>query len=357
MHGDTGDDPGRIRRWEKGFEVFAIVVVVLFVGFQLSLLLFGGGGGESSSHGRGGGGNASMGGHGGSMSSAGGHGGNTSSMGGNMSTTGGHGAPGFGQSFGFIGLALSGGYLASLAMWARLRREWTFLVRHVASAAAMLLLVVLYLNAFGGFEYDIHSWNRSFANASVVLFAVTLAISPLARLWRAASHALAWRRETGIWATIAAAIHVGIFWEGALGWEWRRFFYPSSGRMGDIAETLLGDPSRGLLPTAFNVANVVGLVALVYALVLAVASNDASQRWLRSGWSWLMKRSTTMWLLVLLHAWVFAYYITFGNALAIGTLWASFWMVLLLQTAAFSKTVWLRRLGPAAAHKGSVTDT
>lgn len=289
---------------EKALEVFAIVVALLYASFLLSMLLPfpGGGQGQGARDG---------------------------------------GTP-FTQTFAFTGLVLIGGYLAALAGWAALRRDWTFLVRHVAVAAAMLLLVVLYLNALGGFAYNQHTWNRSFANVSVVLYAVTLGIGPLARLWRPAGPALAWRRETSIWGTIAAVMHVGIFWEGSLGWGgWRRFFYP---RLGDgTAETLMGDRASDVLPTVFNVANVVGLVAIAYALVLAVTSNDACQRWLKSGWSWLQKRATTMWLLVLVHVWIFAYYIEGPSGPRGGTLWASFWVVLLLQTAAFTKTVWARR--------------
>jgi len=241
-------------------------------------------------------------------------------------------------------LASTIGYLALLAAWSGLRRKGAFLLRHVASAAAMWLLVAKYLNARGGFEYNVHTWNRAFADASVVLYAVTLAIGPLGRLWRPASHALAWRRETGIWGTLAAVVHIGLFWEKHYGWDgWRHFFYPVAHRSGVIADALMGDRSSGLFPTALNLANVVGLVALAYALVLTVTSNDASQRWLKSGWSWLQERATTMQLLVLLHAWLFAYYITVENTLAIGTLWASLWAVLSLQTAAFVKSVWFRQ--------------
>lgn len=152
------------------------------------------------------------------------------------------------QSFAFTGILLSVGYVAALAAWAALRRKWTFLVRHVAVAGTMSILVVLYLNALGGF-----------------------------------------------------------------------------------------------IPTAFNIGNVVGVVALAYAIVLTVTSNDASQRWLNRGWSWLMARATTMWLLVLVHAWIFAYYVEGPTGPRGGTLWASFWFVLLLQTMAFGRTAWLRR--------------
>jgi len=335
------------RRWAKALEVFAIVVVVLFVGFLLSLLLFGGNG--EGGHGGGTSGGASN--HGGMDQGRPSHGGGDARGGGDAAPDEGHAPPGFMQSFGFAGLALTGAYLAGLAVWARLRRDYTFLVRHMASAAAMLLLVVLYLNAMGGFAYNGHTWNRSFANASVVLLAVTLAVGPLAKLWRPAGHALAWRRETGIWGTIAAAMHVGIFWQWSLDWAWRPFFYP--GMHGEAASTLMGDRASGLLPTVFNLANVAGLVALAYAIVLAITSNDACQRWLKSGWSWLQNRATTMWLLVLLHAWAFAYYVEGPAALRGGTLWISFWMVLLLQTMAFAKHVWLRQAARAAARRGS----
>ena len=317
----------RARRLEKAFGVFGLSVTALFLSFLLYLLLFGGGEGHGSS--------ASVMHEGASASNH------------TMGSGAGHGAmqrgaaSGLGAPFGFIAIAASAAYLAAIAVWARLRRKPAFLVRHLASAGAMLVLVVLYLNARGGFEYNGHDWNRSFGDASVVLFAATLAIGPLARLWRPASQALEWRRETGIWATIAAAIHIGIFWEWSLGWgSWRRFFYPANGQ---VASALMEDRANGFVASAFQVANVVGLVALVYAIVLAVTSNDASQRWLRGGWSWIMKRATTMQVLILLHTWLFAYYLTREQALPAGTLWASLLAVLLLQTAAFAKTVWLRR--------------
>ena len=246
------------------------------------------------------------------------------------------------QSFAFAGIVLSAAYVAALAAWAALRRKWDFLVRHVAVAGATFVLATLYLNALGGVAYNQHSWNRSFANVSVVLYAVTMAIGPLARLWRPAARALAWRRETGIWGTIAAVLHLGIFWEASLGWSgWRRFFYP---RLGNDATTptLVGDRAADILPTAFNVGNAVGVIALAYAIVLTVTSNDASQRWLKRGWSWIQNRATTMWLLVLAHAWIFAYYVEGPAGPRGGTLWSSFWIVLLLQTMAFGKTVWLR---------------
>lgn len=266
--------------------------------------------------------------------SATGHGGGGATM---------HGTT-FGQSFAFLALGLCALYVAGLLVWAAWRKTWVMTVRHLATAAAMLLLVILYLLARGGLAYNGHNWNRSFGDASVLLYAVTMAIGPLARLWRPASAALAWRRESGIWATIAAAIHVGIFWEWSLGWDWRPFFFP--GLHEGPSDSLMGDPSSGLVASAFNLANVVGLVALVYAVVLAATSNDASQRLLRRGWSWLMQRATTMWLLVLLHTWLFAYYITREQALPVGTLWVGFWAVLLLQTLAFAKTTWFR---PAAS--------
>jgi methionine sulfoxide reductase heme-binding subunit len=336
---------GSTARWSKGLAIFGIAVVALFLGFLLTTLLFvpsgGSGHGGTTSMG---GNTTSMGGHGGSLAAGGNttHGGNMS-MAGNR-PVGGVRLPPFFRSFAFVGLVLSGSYLTALAVWAGLRDQWHVWGRHVVTAAAMFLLVVLYLNAKGGFAYNQHSWNQAFADTSVVLFAATLAIGPLGRLWRPASRASPWRRETGIWGTFAALMHVGIYWEAAVGWSrWRLFFYPEG--QGGIADTLAGDRAKGLVPTAFHVANAIGVVALAYALVLAVTSNDACQRWLKAGWSWLQDRATTMWLVALLHVWVFAYFVGAGLILPVGTLWASFWMVLLLQTAAFGKTVWLRRVG------------
>lgn len=316
----------------RTLSIAALAIVAAFVLYLAWLLLVGGaGGGHSMDAG-------SMGSHasGANATDASGHSG-SSSRGETL-------VPGV--AFGLLALIACAGYVAGLAVWARVRRRSAFLHRHVITAAITLILVLLYLNARGSFDYNGHNWNRSFADASVVLYAVTLAIGPLARLWKPAARALEWRRETGIWATIAAIVHVGIFWEWSLGWtEWRRFFYPTNG--GEVAGTLLGDRATGLAAGAFQVANVVGLVALAYALVLTLTSNDASQRWLKSGWTWIMKRATTMQILVLLHTWLFAYYLTREQTLPIGTLWATFWAVLLLQTLALGKTIWLRRGAPA----------
>jgi methionine sulfoxide reductase heme-binding subunit len=252
-----------------------------------------------------------------------------------------------------LGLAVPALYLVLIASWAALRRRWAFLLRHTVCATAMWLLVLLYLASRGTADYNKHDWNRSFADASVILFAVTLGIGPLVRLWRMASPALAWRRETGIWAFIAAAAHVAIFWKASYDWSgWRNFFYPGADGH-NTTESLTGDAATGAAPTAFGPANVVGLVAIAYALVLTLTSNDASQRWLKSGWSWLMKHATTMQLLVLLHTWLFAYYLLHESLLAVGTLWAAFWSVLLLQSLAFTKTVWFRRRPPAVAETGT----
>lgn len=241
-------------------------------------------------------------------------------------------------SFAFFGLLGAALLLGAVAAWSRRRGDRQVALRHAIVAAVMTVFLFLFVNAStqGPFTYRQFSWNRAFATTSVVLYAATLAIGPLARLWSPAKRAVPWRRETGVWATIAAVLHVGIYWEGRFGWGgWREFFYPP-GPEADTALTFAGG-------SAYHVANVVGLVALVYALALALTSNDASQRWLKKGWSWLQARSTTLWLLVLLHAWLFAYFVAVGSSIAIGTLWASFWVVLLLQTAAFIKTVWGRQ--------------
>lgn len=315
-------EPQLVERWQRGLAVAGLAVTAVFV-VALAIVLAASGGQQAHA--------MPTGGH----VQAGHQADAPAAM---------HDVPSFWQSFGFASLVGSGLFVAGLLVWAGMRRQGEFAARHLVVAAATLGLTVLYLLARGSLAYNGHNWNRSFADASVVLLAVTLAIGPLAKLWRPAAHALEWRRETGIWGAIAAAIHVGIFWEWSLAWDWRRFFYP--GLHGDSATTLMG--SDALAPSAFNLANVVGLIALVYAVVLALTSNDLSQRVLKGGWTWLMKRATTMQLLVLLHTWLFAYYVTREQALPVGTLWASFLFVLVLQSLAFAKTVWIRpRPSPA----------
>ena len=58
----------------------------------------------------------------------------------------------------------------------------------------------------------------------------------------------------------------------------------------------------------FALANIIGIIGVVYGIVLAVASNDWSQRLLSgSVWKFLQQSAYVMWMLIVVHTAYFMY--------------------------------------------------
>ncbi len=107
-----------------------------------------------------------------------------------------------------------------------------------------------------------------------------------------------------------------------------------------------------MLNHGFGLANVIGIVALVYGMVLALVSNDWSQRKLGgSAWKFLQQGAYVLWMLILVHTAYFLYlhFQDFHKQVPAPN-WVQFPFiglvvaVTLLQFAAFFKT-WRSRRG------------
>lgn len=175
-------------------------------------------------------------------------------------------------------------------------KDWR--LRHLGA----LLLAVLLVYGFGMLRPEwspMHRWNRAFGDASLVLVAMVMVIGPLSRLWRPAAAATAWRRELGIWGFLAGLIHAGFILFGWVRLEWPRLFgfefHPG------LLEYVMFDKGFGL-------ANVIGILALVYGIILSLTSNDASQRWLgMSVWKYIQQGAYILWALIVAHTAYFLY--------------------------------------------------
>ncbi len=178
----------------------------------------------------------------------------------------------------------------------RILQDWKF--RHLGALALAALLVW----GFGALRPEwspMHRWNRAFGDASLIMVALVMVLGPLARLWRRATPALVWRRELGVWGFVAGLIHAGFILFGWVNLEWQRLF--GFEYHGQLAQYVMFDKGFGL-------ANVIGILALVYALVLTVSSNDLSQRWLgMSVWKYLQQGAYILWALILAHTAYFLY--------------------------------------------------
>lgn len=144
-----------------------------------------------------------------------------------------------------------------------------------------------------------HQWNRAFGDASLLLVALAMAIGPLARLWPGARRFLPWRRELGVWGTLLAVVHTLIILDGWLQWNLIRMVgYELHPGLGQYV----------MLQHGFGLANVVGVLALGYGVVLAASSNDRSQRLLgASVWKFLQQGAYVLWALALTHTAYFLY--------------------------------------------------
>lgn len=119
---------------------------------------------------------------------------------------------------------------------------------------------------------DMRLW-RAVGDVAVVLLFLALSMGPAGRVWRTAARAPSWRRAVGIWAAAAALTHAVLVF-----WGWTQFsvtrllgyeFVPQLGR------TVRLEPGFGL-------ANLLGVVALVWLLVMMVTSFDGGGRWYRA---------------------------------------------------------------------------
>ncbi|TCD14366.1 ferric reductase-like transmembrane domain-containing protein [Oricola cellulosilytica] len=168
-------------------------------------------------------------------------------------------------------------------------------------------LAVLAISAFGvAFFYfsrsdwsPMHRWNRSIGDMSLLLVAMAMALGPLSRLWRPSVRVMAYRRELGIYAVVLAFIHATIILFGWVELDLMRLigfeYHPALERY-------------VMLQHGFAFANLVGVVALIYGLVLALTSNDLSVRWLSEGvWKFVQRGTYVLWWLSVLHTGYFLF--------------------------------------------------
>ena len=217
------------------------------------------------------------------------------------------------------------------------RRRARPVVRHVAVAALAAALVGLFWSTRPTWDGEMRLW-KAVGDAAFVLLLVTLTLGPASRLARPLTQLLPWRRQLGIWFALVAALHGVLVVHGWARWSLRRF-------LGYEVVPQLGREVR--LEPGFGLANVVGVTALVFALVLAATSSDWALRRLGApAWKWLHHSALFVFYLSLLHAgyFLFLHYTLSFHKQVPPTDWfrlpfvALGSTVVLLQFAAFLKT-------------------
>ena len=152
------------------------------------------------------------------------------------------------------------------------------------------------LNA--SWDPEMRLW-KAFGVGSALLIWFVALIGPAARLWAPLGRVLPWRREFGVWFALVALVHFYLVWDGWARWN---------------VQELLGYQYVAELDTylrfepGFGLANLMGLVALLFALVLAATSFDRAVSFLGiSSWKWLHSFTYVIFYIVALHAVYFAF--------------------------------------------------
>jgi methionine sulfoxide reductase heme-binding subunit len=199
-----------------------------------------------------------------------------------------------------------------------------------------------------------HAWNRAFADVSLLMLILTLACGPIARLWPRAARLVLWRGEMGVWSILAALGHVVIVMTGWVEWDVLRLFYSVNPFKRDWA-----------LDQGFALGNLLGIIALLYGVVLAVTSNDASIRLLGgSPWKFVQQGVYVLYALVALHTayFLFFHFVTFHRPPVPANWMERPFLVLVvvlfvLQTAALLATVRRRRAMSDASGAAGLADS
>ncbi len=166
----------------------------------------------------------------------------------------------------------------------------------VALISGALFYVMWMLNAT--WSADMRLW-KALGGAAFILLWFTVFIGPAAKLWRPISGLISWRRETGVFFALIALIHGFLVLDDWV--RWGAYELLGYKYIPELETYLRSEPGFGL-------ANIMGLLALLFGLALAATSFDRAIRFLGpSSWKWLHSFTYLVFYLAALHALYFAF--------------------------------------------------
>ncbi len=207
--------------------------------------------------------------------------------------------------------------------------------RHLLVMLIAVIGVYLFLELRAQWS-DMHRWNRAIGDMSFVLIAISMAAGPLSRLIKFPFTLSVWRRAFGIYSVILAIIHTIIILAGWLQWDLIGIFgfqmHPSGVYV--------------MVQHGFGLANLIGIIALIYGVILALISNNISQKFLSgSVWKFLQQGAYVLWVLIIIHTayFLFLHFLDYHKAIPEPNIMRMPFVILvlivsILQILAFLKT-------------------
>ena len=171
-------------------------------------------------------------------------------------------------------------------------------LRHllVGAISALLVYFVWYLNS--NWSPDMRLW-KAFGGASFFLLWFTLFVGPASKVFKKINKIISWRRETGIWFFVISFVHGYLVIDG---WaRWSVWSFLGFQYVPQIDMYVRAEPGFGL-------ANLMGLLAVVFSLILASTSFDRVVSFLGiSSWKWLHMFAYVIFYIGALHAMYYAF--------------------------------------------------
>jgi len=172
------------------------------------------------------------------------------------------------------------------------RKPFDWKLRHLVVIIFSVIMVYGFLELRGQWS-PMHKWNRAVGDASFVLVAFSMAIGPWSRIWAKTKRLIPWRREFGIYGVILAFVHAAIILIGWMQWDLYRLIG---------MEWHPGLERYVMFQHGLGLANLIGIAALFYALVLGLTSNNFSQRILgNSVWKFVQQGTYILWWMIVIH--------------------------------------------------------
>ncbi len=239
-------------------------------------------------------------------------------------------------------------------MPSKIKRTKASFLRHLYVASFGLLLVYLFYLSYEAWGVEPALWPdwgedhpywRAWAHAAFVLLFLSLILGPASRLWRVFVPFLPWRRELGIWFVVFAAGHAYAIWERRARGDFAGLF--GGAYVEELGAYVLARPKVGIM-------NMMMVVAAPMAILLAVTSFDGAVKFLgSSAWKWLHTFLVNTIFYILMLRGILYFFFFFQAAPPDWRLYPNIWflylflgmglIVILLQAAAFAKSVFERR--------------
>jgi len=172
------------------------------------------------------------------------------------------------------------------------------LLRHAVMGGIGAGLVYLVWKLNGTWSPDMRLW-KAFGGAAFFLLWFAVFIGPVSRLWKGLVRFVPWRREAGIWVAVLGLVHGYLVLDGWVRWSaWSLLGYAY---IPELETYLRSEPGFGL-------ANLMGLLALLFIVILAATSFDKAVAFLGIGsWKWLHGFAYVAFYVIALHVVYFAF--------------------------------------------------